>query len=66
MTEAFIELSEDDFHATYPLVQNHHHLVNRIGYLVSTLPVPDEVSIQVHIPMQAEGEADDTNGEANV
>jgi hypothetical protein len=29
------------------------HFVNRIGYLVSTVPVPDDIDIQVHIPMQA-------------
>jgi hypothetical protein len=27
-----------------------YHLVNRIGYLVSTIAVPDGVEIQVHIP----------------
>ncbi len=27
------------------------HFVNRIGYLLSTIPVPDHVTIQVHIPM---------------
>ena len=26
------------------------HYVNRIGYLVSTVPGPDETDIQVHIP----------------
>jgi hypothetical protein len=31
-----------------------YHFVNRIGYLVSTLPVPDEVDIEVHIPMQTD------------
>src|SRR5580658_9909359 len=105
MTETFIELSENAFDTTYPLVLNHinpnagwgndegsgclfetygseldfvrrqdprtiwtlldgddgdlylvsgYHLVNRIGYLVSTVPVPCEVSIQIHIQMQAE------------
>ena len=29
------------------------HLVNRIGYLISTVPVPDGVDIQVHIPMES-------------
>jgi hypothetical protein len=28
------------------------HYVNRIGYLVSTVPVPDETDIQVHIPTE--------------
>ncbi len=27
------------------------HFVNRIGYLLSTIPIPDDVTIQVHIPM---------------
>jgi hypothetical protein len=26
------------------------HLVNRIGYLVSTVPIPEGAAIQVHIP----------------
>jgi hypothetical protein len=117
MTETFIELSEEDFHATYPLVPNHlnpsagwatgedngclfetygeeldfvrkqdprtiwtlldgddgdlyvasgYHLVNRIGYLLSTVPVPGEVSIQVHIEMQRDEETDEANGDAHV
>lgn len=28
-----------------------YHLVNRIGYLISTKPVPDDLDIEVHIPM---------------
>jgi len=36
-----------------------YHLVNRIGYLISTLPVPDGVDIEVRIPMQAEHDAGD-------
>jgi len=28
-----------------------YHLVNRIGYLISTTPVPEDLDIQVHIPM---------------
>jgi hypothetical protein len=35
-----------------------YHLVNRIGYLISTVPVPECVTIQVRIPMQTEGDAD--------
>jgi hypothetical protein len=27
------------------------HYVNRIGYLLSTNPIPDHVTIQVHLPM---------------
>ena len=104
MTETFIELTEDEFDATYPLLTNHlnpsagwaigdergclfetfgdelafvreqdtntvwtlldgddgdlylasgYHFVNRIGYLVSTVPVRAGVSIQVHIAMDA-------------
>lgn len=26
------------------------HFVNRVGYLVSTIPVPEDVTIQVHLP----------------
>jgi len=120
MTETFIELSEDDFDATYPLVTNHlnpsagwvidegpgclfetygeelefvrkqdprtiwtlldnddgddgdlylvsgYHLVNRIGYLVSTVPAPVGVNLQVHIRMEREDESDDAHGDANV
>ncbi len=36
------------------------HVVNRIGYLISTVPVPDDIDIQVHIPMEAgDGESED-------
>jgi hypothetical protein len=27
------------------------HFVNRVGYLLSTVPVPEDVTIQVHLPM---------------
>lgn len=27
------------------------HFVNRVGYLISRLPVPEDVTIQVHLPM---------------
>ena len=37
---------------------NGYHLVNRIGYLISTVPVPKGVAIQVHIPIQTEGDTD--------
>jgi hypothetical protein len=36
-----------------------YQLVNRIGYLISTMPVPEGVNIEVHIPMQTDGDADD-------
>lgn len=29
-----------------------YHFVNRIGYLVSKSPVPDDVFVEVHIPME--------------
>jgi hypothetical protein len=32
------------------------HFVNRIGYLVSTVPVPESIDIEVRIPTQAEPE----------
>jgi hypothetical protein len=34
------------------------HFVNRIGYLVSTVAVPESVDIEVRIPMQAERDDD--------
>jgi len=36
------------------------HLVNRIAYLISTSPVPEGTTIQVHIPMQPEQAAEAT------
>lgn len=36
------------------------HLVNRIGYLISTAPVPEGTTIQVRIPMQSEETAETT------
>lgn len=30
------------------------HFVNRIGYLVSTVPVPEGTDIQVHVPNESE------------
>ena len=35
-------------------LQSGFHIVNRIGYLLSTVPVPEGADIQVRIPMQAE------------
>lgn len=32
-------------------VASGYHFVNRIGYLVSTTPVPDDLDIEVHIAM---------------
>ena len=32
---------------------NGFHIVNRIGYLISTVPIPEGVDIVVRIPMQA-------------
>ncbi len=43
-----------------------YHLVNRIGYLISTVPAPRGVTIQVHIPMETDGDAsDDASGESS-
>jgi hypothetical protein len=36
------------------------HFVNRIGYLISTVPVPEDIDIHVHIPMKT---ADDEEKE---
>ncbi len=40
-----------------------YHFVNRIGYLISTVPAPEGVTIEVRIPMQTEGDADDIPGQ---
>jgi hypothetical protein len=32
-------------------VVNGFHFVNRIGYLASTIPVPDNLTIEAHLPM---------------
>ena len=31
------------------------HLVNRVGYLLSRVPVPADIFVQVHIPMTTDG-----------
>lgn len=36
------------------------HFVNRIGYLLSTIPAPEDCTIQVHLPMSHD-EDDDTD-----
>lgn len=105
MPTDLIEITEDEFDATYPLKTNHlnphagwvygetggclfetygeeldfvrqqdprtvwtlvdgddgdqyvlsdFHFVNRIGYLLSTVPVPEGQDIQVRIPMEAD------------
>jgi hypothetical protein len=117
MTEMFIELSEDVFDETYPLLRNHlnpnaswgdgegsgclfetygeeldfvrkqdprtiwtlldgddgdlylasgYHLVNRIGYLVSSVPVRGDANLQVHIEIEAEDEFGEANGGEHV
>lgn len=38
------------------------HFVNRVGYLLSTVPVPENVTIQVHLPT-AQGDHDEPEGE---
>jgi hypothetical protein len=40
------------------------HFVNRVGYLLSTIPVPEQVFIQVHLPMAHDEDAD-TTGQAS-
>jgi hypothetical protein len=112
MTSMLIEMTEDTFDSTYPLIINHldptaawahgegsgclfeaygeqldfvrrqdprtvwtlvdgdagdqhvvsgYHIVNRIGYLISTVPVPDGTAVQVHIPMDDLPSADGSN-----
>jgi len=34
------------------------HFVNRIGYLISTVVIPDNVTVQVHIPMTHDDDPD--------
>jgi hypothetical protein len=37
------------------------HFVNRIGYLLSTLSVPEDCTIQVHLPMSHEDDGSHTD-----
>ena len=39
------------------------HFVNRIGYLISTVPVPEGADIQVHIPMENPDDAETNHAE---
>lgn len=39
-------------------VVNGLHFVNRVGYLLSTIPVTDNVTVQVHLPMSSEEDSD--------
>ena len=34
------------------------HFVNRVGYLLSTVPIPDHVTIQVHLPLTMDDDPD--------
>ena len=34
------------------------HFVNRLGYLISTVPVPEGTDILVHIPMESDADPD--------
>jgi hypothetical protein len=36
------------------------HLVNRIGYLISTVPVPEGTTIKVRVPMQSDEDAENS------
>lgn len=36
-----------------------YHYVNRIGYLISRDPIPENVTIQVHIPMDTDDEPEE-------
>lgn len=115
MTHTFIELTEDEFDARFPLLRNHlnpdaswsygdgsgclyetygdelafvreqppatiwtlvdgldydqylvsgYQIVNRIGYLISTTPVPPGVEIQVRISMYMEDDSATVEGDA--
>ncbi len=37
-----------------------YHFVNRVGYLVSAVPIPAHVTIQVHLPMLSDEDKDGT------
>src|SRR5579875_487057 len=39
-----------------------YHFVNRIGHLVSTVPVPDDTDIEAHIPMQTADDEEEQQG----
>lgn len=41
-----------------------YHFVNRIGYLLSTEPVPEGTNIEVHIPFDHEDDAADDEEDA--
>lgn len=41
-----------------------YHFVNRIGYLISTVPVPAGVDIQVRIPTSTEDDSATSEGDA--
>ena len=41
------------------------HYVNRVGYLLSTIPVPDDVTVEVHLPMSLDDESDDSHVRAS-
>ena len=45
---------------------NGFHFVNRIGYLVSTVPVPDGMDIEVRIPMQVDPSPEPDKSAANM
>lgn len=40
------------------------HFVNRVGYLLSTIPIPENATIQVHLPMSHD-EDDEPKDEAS-
>jgi hypothetical protein len=35
-----------------------YHFVNRVGYLLSTIPIPEHVTIQVRLPMSPDEDPD--------
>lgn len=47
----FVDGDEDDQY-----VVSGFHRVNRIGYLISTVPLPDGVEVQVRVPMQTDSD----------
>lgn len=47
-----VDGEDDDLH-----VLSGYHLVNRIGYLITTKPVPDGADYEVHIPFERDDES---------
>jgi hypothetical protein len=47
-----------------PYIRSGIHFVNRIGYLISTVPVPEGTDIEVRIPMENADDGETGESEA--